>query len=83
MWRTRTENHAMIRHAINAELARRANLNKPKEPFTASQLAKALDLHPQSIYRMLSETRPSFLTAHADRMMEMLVLRLVRGVARG
>lgn len=69
----------MIRIAIKSELARRAGLQLPHHPYTAYQLAKALHMHPQSIYRMLSDDRPSFLTAHADAMLEVLDLRIVRG----
>lgn len=69
----------MIRKAIKAELHRRAGLSKPKPPCTAYQLAKALGKHPQSIYRMLDDTRASFLTEHADAMMEALDLRIVQG----
>lgn len=68
----------MIRKAINAELARRANMSKPKPPSNAYQLAKRLGKHPQSIYRMLDDTRPSFLTEHADAMLEALDLRIVQ-----
>ncbi len=68
----------MIRKAINTELARRASLSKPKRPFNANQLAKAVGKHPQTIYRMLGDTRPSFLTEHADAMLEALDLRIVQ-----
>lgn len=69
----------MIRTAIKTELARRAGLKMPHQPYTKYQLAKALDMHPQSIYRMLADDRPSFLTAHADAMLEALDLCIVRG----
>lgn len=68
----------MIRKAINDELARRASLTRPKPPSNAHQLAKAMGKHPQSIYRMLADTRPSFLTEHADAMLEALDLRIVQ-----
>ena len=67
----------MIRKAINAELARRASLSTPKPPHNANQLAKAMGKYSQSIYRMLDDTRPSFLTEHADAMLEALDLRIV------
>lgn len=70
----------MIRQAINAELARRAKLFTPKPPINPNQLAKALGLHSQSVYRMLDDARPSFHTVHADAMLEALDLRIVRGV---
>lgn len=68
----------MIRKAINAELARRASLSKPKSPSNAYQLAKVMGKHPQSIYRMLDDARPSFLTEHADAMLQALDLRIVQ-----
>lgn len=68
----------MIRNAINDELARRARLSNPKSPSNAYQLAKRLGKHPQSIYRMLNDTRPSFLTEHADAMLEALELCIVQ-----
>lgn len=73
----------MIRTAINSELARRAALATPKTPSNPNQLAKAIGVHSQSVYRMLADERPSFLTAHADAMLEALDLRIVRGVRRG
>ncbi len=69
----------MIRQAIKAELARRDGLNKPKRPHNANQLALAIGKPSQSVYRMLDDVRPSFLTEHADAMMEALDLRIVRG----
>ena len=68
----------MIRDAINAELARRASQSKPNPPATKYALAKQLGKHPQSIYRMLGDTRPSFLTEHADAMLEALELCIVQ-----
>lgn len=68
----------MIRQAINAELARRAGLSMPKWPSNTHQLAKRLGKHPQSVYRMLDDTQPSFLTEHADAMLEALDLRIVQ-----
>ncbi len=66
----------MIREAINRELARRETQGQhPANPY---QLAKALDLYSQSVYRMLGDNRPGFNTAHADRMMAKLGLRIVR-----
>ena len=72
----------MIRQAINAELARRAGLSKPKHPSTPYALAQVIGKHSQSVYRMLDDkpgARPSFFTEHADSMLEALDLRIVRG----
>lgn len=66
----------MIREAINRELDRRGR--EKQTPANAYQLALALDLHPQSVYRMLGDNRPSFHTAQADAMMVKLGLRIVR-----
>ena len=70
----------MIREAINRELARRFRADL--KPANAYQLAHALDLHPQSVYRMLGDNRPGFHTVHADRMMDALGLRIVRKGAK-
>ena len=67
----------MIRQAINAELTRRAGLSKPKPPYNRNQLAKVMGKYSQSVYRMLDDERPSFLTEHADAMLEALDLRIV------
>lgn len=66
----------MIREAIILELARRNRLGQ--KPCNAYQLAHALDLHTQSVYRMLSGSRPGFHTTQAERMMTELGLCIVR-----
>ena len=66
----------MIREAIILELARRSRLGQ--KPSNAYQLAHALEWHPQSVYRMLGDTRPGFHTTQAERMMSALGLCIVR-----
>lgn len=63
----------MIREAIKNELARRAaNASQPANP---NQLAKALKLNPQTVYRMM---RPGygFKVSDADRMLKLLGLEV-------
>ncbi len=70
----------MIREAINCELARRGTQGqKPANPY---QLAAALNLYPQSVYRMLGDNGRGFGTIHADRMLDALGLRIVREGAK-
>ncbi len=64
----------MIRQAIKDELARRAA--NGEQPANPNQLAKALKLLPQTVYRMLNRPGYGFKVDHADRMLRLLGLEV-------